>query len=109
MEGFAADPSNDFSCIATSAEIFISQNNLNRDGGDGGDADGDGGSGDGEGSVESVDEMVSDVCGEGFSRMKCYNYGDPHFTTFSGNHHNAMGQGEYILAQDSVKSFSVHA
>jgi hypothetical protein len=53
--------------------------------------------------------VVNDACGEGFERMKCDNYGDPHFTTFSGLKHSAMGQGEYILAQNVARTFSVHA
>jgi hypothetical protein len=50
-----------------------------------------------------------DVAAAENGRMECYNFGDPHFTTFSGVHHNAMGQGEYILAEDSDKAFTVHA
>jgi hypothetical protein len=47
--------------------------------------------------------------------MSCYNFGDPHFTTFSNQKHNAMGHGEYILMQTRVLmqagedfTFSVH-
>ena len=40
--------------------------------------------------------------------MQCYNFGDPHFTTFSRQKHNAMGQGEYILMEARNTSFRVH-
>jgi hypothetical protein len=45
-------------------------------------------------------------------RMVCTSAGDPHFQTFSGKIHHAMGKGEYILTHansSSVDTFSVHA
>jgi hypothetical protein len=43
---------------------------------------------------------------ESGAMMECSSFGDPHFTTFSGMKHNAMGQGEFVLMQST--GFSVH-
>jgi hypothetical protein len=50
-----------------------------------------------------------DELGSSGELMACYNFGDPHFTTFSNQKHNAMGHGEYILMQaDEASDFAVH-
>jgi hypothetical protein len=62
--------------------------------------------------VPCADQDCVNTCGDmaanGLS-MECFNFGDPHFTTFSGKHHSAMGQGEYVLVRDRNLSFTVHS
>jgi hypothetical protein len=60
-------------------------------------------------SINQANEVFNEACGERFEGMECSSYGELHFETFSGKHFTAMGHGEYIIAQNPAKSFSVHA